>query len=109
MDFNKYQEESKRTAVYPNQGNNYIYPVLGLTGEAGEVAEKIKKIIRDKAGQVSDEDKLELSKELGDVMWYVAQLATEFNLKMSDIAQGNLDKLHSRIKRGVLHGSGDNR
>jgi len=109
MDFNKYQEESKKTAMYPNQGNNYIYPILGLTGEAGEVAEKIKKIIRDKGGQVSNEDRLELSKELGDVMWYVAQLATEFNLKMSDIAQGNLDKLRSRLERGVLAGNGDNR
>jgi len=109
MTFGEYQLESKKTALYPNQGSNFIYPVLGLAGESGEVSEKIKKIIRDDNGVVTEEKRQEIKKELGDVLWYVAQLCTEFNLNMEDVAKTNIEKLMSRMERGVLHGSGDNR
>lgn len=109
MTFREYQEKSRKTAIYPNLGFNFVYPTLGLVGEAGEVAEKMKKVLRDKEGVMTDEKRLELKKELGDVMWYIAQLATELNLDMNDIAQTNIDKLYSRMDRGVLHGSGDER
>ena len=109
MDFKEYQKESKKTALYPDSGNNFVYPTLGLSGESGEVADKIKKIIRDEEGQVSEEKREEIKKELGDVLWYVAQLATELHLDLEDIAKTNLEKLFSRKARGVLGGSGDNR
>lgn len=109
MDFKEYQKESKKTALYPESGNNFIYPTLGLSGESGEVADKIKKIIRDDGGHVSEEKREDIKKELGDVLWYVAQLATELHLDLDDIAKGNLEKLFSRKERGVLGGSGDNR
>ncbi|HPW39210.1 MAG TPA: nucleoside triphosphate pyrophosphohydrolase family protein, partial [bacterium] len=70
MNFNSYQQAAAQTAVYPNLGNNFVYPTLGLVGEAGEVAEKIKKVLRDDNGQLSAEKKQELMKELGDVLWY---------------------------------------
>lgn len=109
MDFKEYQKKSRVTALYPNQGNNFIYPVLGLTGEAGEVAEKIKKVIRDNNGVVSEERREEIKKELGDVLWYMAQLATELGLDLDDVAQTNIAKLMSRLERGTLSGDGDNR
>ena len=95
--------------MYPNKGDNLYYPALGLAGEAGEVCEKIKKIMRDKGGVISEEDSLELSKELGDVLWYVSALACEINVALSSVAEENLDKLSSRQDRGKLQGSGDNR
>ncbi len=109
MDFDQYQRFAKTTAIYPNQGKNFIYPTLGLAGEAGEVAEKIKKIIRDDNGKITKEKKEELEKELGDVLWYVAQLSTEIGLKMSKVAATNVEKLSSRKSRGKVKGSGDNR
>ncbi len=109
MDFKTYQKDSRATAIYPQAGSNFIYPTLGLVGEAGEVAEKIKKIMRDDNMQVSGQKREEIAKELGDVLWYVSQLATEFNLDLGEIAQGNLAKLRSRLERGTLAGSGDNR
>jgi NTP pyrophosphatase (non-canonical NTP hydrolase) len=109
MQFSDYQKESRKTAFYSDQGNNYIYPTLGLAGESGEVAEKIKKIIRDKEGKVSHEDKLAIEKELGDVLWYVSQLSTELNIDLEDVVTTNLEKLQSRLKKGTLSGSGDNR
>jgi NTP pyrophosphatase (non-canonical NTP hydrolase) len=109
MEFNEYQKEARRTAMYPNLGKNFVYPTLGLAGESGEVAEKIKKVIRDGNGVVSDEKKEELSKELGDVLWYVANLAEELGLELEFIAQRNLEKLRSRQDRGKLKGDGDNR
>ena len=109
MEFNDYQTEARKTAMYPNLGGNFIYPTLGLAGEAGEVAEKIKKVIRDANGVVSEEKKGELSKELGDVLWYVANLAEELSLSLDDIAKRNLEKLKSRQERGKLKGEGDNR
>lgn len=109
MTFEEYQNLSRKTAVYPNKDNNFIYPTLGLVGEAGEVAEKVKKILRDSGGMITDEKRAELAKELGDVLWYVAQMATELNIPLEQIAKGNIDKLFSRMDRGVLHGQGDNR
>ena len=113
MKFSEYQTESRKTAKYPQIGSNIIYPVLGLTGEAGEVADKVKKLIRDKnidnPNEISIEDTEELKKELGDVLWYVTQIATELKLDLTDVAQANLDKLFSRMGRDQIKGSGDNR
>lgn len=109
MNFQEYQKKSRKTAIYPEAGNNFIYPTLGLAGEAGEVAEKIKKVIRDKGGVIDDETRELIKKELGDVLWYVAQIATELNLSLEDIASGNIEKLLNRLDRDKLGGSGDNR
>jgi NTP pyrophosphatase (non-canonical NTP hydrolase) len=108
MDLSEYQRESRRTAEYPREAW-LAYPALGLAGEAGEVAEHAKKAIRDDAGKVSDERRAAMSKELGDVLWYIAQLATELDLDLGEIAAQNLEKLFSRQQRGVLSGSGDDR
>lgn len=109
MNFDEYQKECRKTAVYPTIGQKFVYPVFGLLGEAGEVAEKIKKIFRDEEGKLTPEKREELKKELGDVLWYLAQVSTELGLKLSDVAQTNIEKLNSRQKRNKLHGSGDNR
>ena len=109
MNFEEYQEKSRKTAIYPNAGENFVYPTLGLSGEAGEVAEKIKKVIRDKNGVMDDESREMIKKELGDVLWYVAQLASELKLPLDDIAEKNIEKLYSRMERGRINGSGDNR
>jgi NTP pyrophosphatase (non-canonical NTP hydrolase) len=109
MNFEEYQEKSRKTAKYPDLGNNFIYPTLGLSGETGEVAEKIKKVIRDKGGVIDEETREMLKKELGDVLWYVSQLATELKLSLDEVAKGNIEKLLSRLERGVISGSGDNR
>ncbi len=108
MDLSEYQRESRRTAEYPREAW-LTYPALGLAGEAGEVAEHAKKAIRDDAGKIGDERRAAMSKELGDVLWYVAQLASELDLSLDDIAKQNLEKLFSRQQRGVLSGSGDDR
>jgi NTP pyrophosphatase (non-canonical NTP hydrolase) len=109
VEFSDYQRLSRRTAVYPQAGGTLTYPVLGLAGEAGEVAEHAKKIIRDDGGELTPQRREAMGKELGDVLWYLAQLATELGLDLDDVAQGNLDKLLSRQRRGVLSGSGDER
>ncbi len=109
MTFSEYQKKSRETALYPDKDHNFIYPTLGLVGEAGEVAEKIKKVLRDKNGVIGEQTKQELAKELGDVMWYLSQLATELGLSLDEIAEKNFEKLFSRKDRGVLHGNGDNR
>lgn len=109
MELSDYQERSRATAVYPGAGANLLYPTLGLCGEAGEVAEKVKKMVRDDGGTLSAERREALAKELGDVLWYVAQLATEAELDLDEIAEGNLEKLLSRQRRRVLSGSGDDR
>jgi NTP pyrophosphatase (non-canonical NTP hydrolase) len=108
VDLSEYQRLSRRTAEYPRDAW-LAYPALGLAGEAGEVAEHAKKAIRDDGGQVSEERRVAMAKELGDVLWYVAQLASELKLDLNEIAQANLDKLLSRQQRGVLSGSGDDR
>jgi NTP pyrophosphatase (non-canonical NTP hydrolase) len=109
MDFKEYQEKSKKTALYPNAGKNFIYPALGLADESGEVVGKIKKVMRDQDGKMNDDNRKEISKELGDVLWYIAQMATELGVNMNDIAEGNIEKLYSRLERGKIGGSGDNR
>ena len=121
MHFNEYQVLAQRTAIYPSKGTNLVYPALKLCGEAGEVAEKIGKLMRDKAYVVggntakweSSSEQLEwedaLIKELGDVLWYVAAIATELNIDLDYIAAKNIDKLARRMQAGTLRGSGDNR
>ena len=109
MDFKDYQTQARSTAIYPNIGNNFIYPTLGLCGESGEVAEKVKKIMRDDGGVVSEEKRELLKKEIGDCLWYCANLAAEFKLNLNDIAEENIKKLKDRQARNVLKGSGDNR
>jgi NTP pyrophosphatase (non-canonical NTP hydrolase) len=108
MELSEYQALSRRTAEYPRSAW-LAYPALGLAGEAGEVAEHAKKAIRDDGGEVGEERRAAMSKELGDVLWYVSQLASELGLELEEIAQQNLDKLLSRQRRGVLSGSGDER
>ena len=109
LDFRSYQRQSRSTARYPNAGTNPIYPTLGLCGEAGEVADKVKKVIRDQGGQFSPERIESLKLELGDVLWYLAQLATELDLDLETIATANLEKLASRAARNVIAGEGDAR
>jgi NTP pyrophosphatase (non-canonical NTP hydrolase) len=108
VELSDYQRLSRRTAGYPREAW-LTYPALGLAGEAGEVAEHAKKAIRDDGAEVTQERREAMAKELGDVLWYVAQLATELELDLDEIAAGNLEKLLSRQRRGVLHGSGDER
>lgn len=109
MDFKEYQEAARKTAIYSGAGKNFAYPALGLCGEAGEVAEKIKRVVRDGRTEIGEDEVKEISKELGDVLWYIANLAAEVGLDLDTIASENIAKLRSRQERGVLHGSGDNR
>ena len=109
VEINNYQREARKTAVYPNLGDNLWYPALGLSGEAGEVAEKIKKVYRDDGGVVSPEKRDEVKKELGDVLWYIANIAVELNITLEEVATYNLQKLADRSNRHVIQGSGDNR
>ena len=107
-DLDMYQKVALTTAIYPRE-QAIIYPTLGLTGEAGEVANKVKKIIRD--GSNKDDDNLvsEIKSEIGDCLWYIAVLASDFNIKLSDIASTNLEKLANRKQNNTIHGSGDAR
>ena len=109
MQFGEYQRKAKETALYPKVGSNLIYPTLGLSGEAGEFANKVKKIDRDAAGMLSEETRQSLLEELGDVLWYVSQLSSELASDLETVALGNLEKLASRKERNVLHGNGDHR
>jgi NTP pyrophosphatase (non-canonical NTP hydrolase) len=109
MDFNDYQNKSRKTAKYPAIGHPVIYPALGLVNEAGEVAGKIKKVFRDKDGQINEEIRQALKAELGDVLWYIAQVATELDLSLDEIAEHNIEKLYDRLERGKIQGDGDNR
>lgn len=109
MDFKEYQARTGDTALYPGVGSNYVYPTLGLAGEAGEIANKVKKISRDQNGVVTPEVRTMIKAELGDVLWYVARLAEEFGLSLQEIAEENIAKLASRKERGTLHGDGDTR
>lgn len=108
MTLNEYQKKALETAVYP-QEFKIIYPALGLTGEAGEVADKVKKVIRDNNGTFDDGRKKEIAKELGDVLWYIATLSNDIGYSLDEIAQMNYEKLSSRKERGMISGSGDNR
>jgi NTP pyrophosphatase (non-canonical NTP hydrolase) len=109
MNFSDYQIKSRKTAGYSAIGQPVIYPTLGLVNEAGEVAGKIKKVFRDKDGQASEETREALKAELGDVLWYTAQVATELDLSLDDIAESNIAKLYDRLERGKIRGEGDNR
>lgn len=109
MDLNSYQQSARTTARYPDVGANPIYPTLGLSGEAGEVADKVKKVLRDRGGVFDATVREELKLELGDVLWYVAQLASELGPSLEEVAEANLAKLASRAARGRLSGSGDHR
>lgn len=109
IDFDGYQEFVGTTAVYPNRGSNFIYPALGLCGEAGEVAEKVKKVLRDKNGVMDDASRAALKYELGDVYWYLARLCSELGFSSQEVVETNVEKLRSRKERGTLQGSGDNR
>lgn len=110
MNLNAYQKRALTTVISSDsEFRDLLHWVLGINGEAGEIAEKVKKIIRDKNGQVSKADKAELAKEVGDVLWYLAVFAHHLGVPLETIAQQNLDKLQSRKRRGVLQGSGDNR
>lgn len=126
LGFNNYQKLMTTTAIYPESnvvhphkgiiGANYIYPALGLVDEAGEVAGKVKKILRDRVGQIKNDDgildpevKDMMTKELGDVLWYLSQLAREFEIDLQDIANKNVEKILSRQERGKIQGSGDDR
>ena len=103
MTMNDYQRLAAETAIY-SSAHRLLYPALGLAGEAGEVANKIKKMLRD-----NKFDREGVAAELGDVLWYVAALARDLNVDMQDLAKGNLEKLYSRKERGTLGGNGDNR
>lgn len=107
-DIDLYQQKCLKYAKYPESAR-IIYPTLGLTGEAGEVSDKVKKVIRDSGGEFTDEIKKEIMKELGDVLWYCATLAHDLDFSLSDVAFGNIEKLESRFQRNKIGGSGDNR
>ncbi|MFV2011810.1 MULTISPECIES: nucleoside triphosphate pyrophosphohydrolase family protein [unclassified Micromonospora] len=109
MDLDDYQRGAGRTAAPRDKKNELLHLVLGLVGESGEVAEKFKKWVRDCDSDESRIDRADITKELGDVLWYVAALAAYLDLSLNDIATDNLAKLASRQNRGVLGGSGDNR
>lgn len=106
--FEEYQRKTEDTAIYPKE-YGLIYTSLGLVNEAGEVAGKLKKLIRDHDSQLTFEFVQDVSDEMGDVLWYLARLADELGLKLNDVAQANLDKLEDRKNRNVLGGSGDKR
>lgn len=113
MNFNEYQKKAISTLTsdhtYGEISAELMAQILGLVGESGEVAEKFKKIIRDKKGELSAEDKKELLKELGDILWYVNAVSVLLGSSLSEVAEANLEKVLSRKSRGVTKGSGDNR
>ena len=111
MKLNEYQKIAKSTAVYPDGPQGVFYLTLGLCGETGEVAEKIKKVIRDSDSfyEGLEKKKGEIKKELGDVLWYLASISNDLGFTLEEVAKANIEKLGSRSKRGKLHGSGDNR
>jgi len=114
MDFNQYQKKTKKTAIYPDSSVEYstdgvMYTSLGLASEAGEVAGKIKKIFRDENGYFNYNNRLPVLDEMGDVLWYISELASLLGTDLETIAQMNIDKLEGRKERGVIGGSGDDR
>ena len=108
MELNEYQKEALVTATYPKE-HVILYPALGLNGEAGEVAEKVKKVLRDNNGNFTEEKRQEIAKELGDCLWYVSVMANDIGYSLDEIGEMNIHKLMSRQQRGVIHGDGDNR
>ena len=109
MNFNEYQTKAIKTAIYPHANHNWAYPLIGLCGETGEIANKCKKLIRDDKGLITQDKRKEISDEIGDLLWYVAVLAKEFNLELEQIAYSNLAKIQSRQERNKIKGSGDTR
>jgi NTP pyrophosphatase (non-canonical NTP hydrolase) len=109
MDLDDYQRAAMRTARDKDAPDEFVHLVLGLVGEAGEVAEKVKKLVRDKNSDLAHLDRDDMAAELGDVLWYAAVLANFLDLSLNDVAQRNVDKLADRQRRAVLGGSGDNR
>jgi len=105
---NEYQKAALETAIFPDE-YKILYPALGLAGEAGEVAELIKKMIRDDNGELTEIRREKLRKELGDVLWYVAVLSAKAGFSLDEIAVGNIDKLNARKEQGTLQGSGSDR
>ena len=108
MELDDYQTSALKTAIY-NKQFALIYPALGLAGEAGEVADKVKKMIRDNGGIMTEGARTALAKEIGDVLWYVATMAHDLGYTLEDIAVINLNKLSGRAKSGTIGGSGDDR
>ena len=106
--FKDYQAAAANTAIYPS-AVRVIYPALGLAGEAGEVANKVKKIYRDNRGSVDKTRRQHIARELGDVLWYVAAMCTDLELDMGMVARKNIAILASRHERGVIQGDGDER
>ncbi len=113
MKFDEYQELAAKYDFFEATEDanqvGFLEKVLGLVGEAGETADKIKKLIRDKNGMVNDEDRAAVAKELGDTLWYLAGISRYLNVPLSEVAQGNLDKLERRLQRDKLHVEGDER
>lgn len=113
MEFDEYQKKAAKydlaEATSDLKSVGFIEKVLGLVGEAGETADKIKKILRDKDGKASNEDRVLVVKELGDTLWYIASIARYFDISLSEVASGNIKKLESRRQRNKLHGEGDER
>jgi NTP pyrophosphatase (non-canonical NTP hydrolase) len=111
LTMNGYQYLAQRTAVYPGKGSSIglAYAALGLNGEAGEVAEKVKKLLRDADGVLDDVRRAAIKKEIGDVLWYAAAVAAEIGVQLDEVARANVEKLAGRAERGTLQGSGDNR
>ena len=108
MELNEYQRQALVTATYPEE-HAIFYPVLGLNGEAGEVAEKVKKVLRDNEGVFTEEKRQEIAKELGDVLWYLSTLANDIGYTLEEIGEMNINKLRDRQQRNMIHGDGDNR
>lgn len=108
MTLDEYQNHALETAIYPKQ-YQIIYPALGVTGEAGECSDKVKKVIRDNNGEFSDEKKREIAKEIGDVLWYCAALAHDIGYTLNEVGEMNVVKLSSRKERNKINGNGDNR
>lgn len=113
MNFNDYQIAAAKYDTFEAKSEvsdpSFIAKILGLAGESGEVAEKFKKILRDKEGKLSLEDKKEIAKELGDVLWYLAAISRYMGIEFEEVAEMNLDKLQGRLERDKIHGAGDNR
>lgn len=108
MNFSDYQTQAVKTAIY-DDADYIVYPALGLLSEAGEVAGKVKKVLRDNKGNFTPELREQIAEEVGDVLWYLASLCSDLGVDMASVAQKNLNKLNSRMARGVIQGSGDNR
>ena len=113
MNFNKYQNASRRTLLPSiknlSESERQQYFLLGLGGEAGEVLEKFKKIIRDKNGVIDDDDAVKIAKELGDVLWYLARVCDVLEIEMDDVALLNIEKMKHRRDKNKIKGSGDER